>query len=142
VRIVIDTNIWISGLLWRGAPWELLCLAEADRVTLCATPSILAELAQVLSYERLQLRLGQLGLTPAEVVGYAMNLASVFEVPEGDAIVLADPDDDVFLRCAQAAEASYVVSGDRHLLDLGTYAGIPILTVRDFLTQEFPEQTG
>lgn len=142
MRIVIDTNIWISGLLWRGAPWELLCLAEADRVTLCATPSILAELAQVLSYERLQLRLGQLGLTPAEVVGYAMNLASVFEVPEGDAIVLADPDDDVFLRCAQAAEASYVVSGDRHLLDLGTYAGIPILTVRDFLTQEFPEQTG
>lgn len=140
MRIVIDTNVWVSGLLWRGAPWELLRLAEAGRATLCTTPGILSELADVLSYERIQLRLDQLGLTPAEVVGYAMNMASVFEVTEGDAIVLADPDDDVFLRCARAAEASYIVSGDHHLLELDTYAGIPIVTVRDFLVREFPEE--
>jgi putative PIN family toxin of toxin-antitoxin system len=141
VRIVIDTNVWASGLLWQGAPWQLLRLAEAGRLTLCTTPSILAELANVLSYKRIQSRLDQLNLTPAELVGYAMNLASVFDVPEGDAIVLTDPDDDVFLRCAQAAEASCIVSGDRHLLDLGTYAGIPIATVRDFLALEFPEES-
>ena len=119
---------------------KLLRLAEAGRLTVCTTPGILSELADVLSYERLQPRLAQLGLTPAEFVGYAMSLASVFEVPEGEPIVLADPDDDVFLRCALAAEASYVVSGDRHLLDLHAYAGIPIATVRDFLAREFPEE--
>ena len=54
--------------------------------------------------------------------------------------MVADPDDDVFLRCAVAADATCVVSGDNHLLDLGEYAGIPILTIRDFLTKEFPEQ--
>ena len=83
---------------------------------------------------------GATGLTPAELVAYAMDLASIFEVPEGPPIVVADPDDDVFLRCAVVAGATCVISGDNHLLDLGEYADIPILTVRDFLAQEYPEQ--
>jgi putative PIN family toxin of toxin-antitoxin system len=140
VRIVIDTNIWVSGLLWRGMPWKLLRLAEAGETELCIAPSMLVELAEVLSYERLQPRLEQLGLTPSELITYAMSLASVFETPEGIPIVVADPDDDVFLHCAVVAEAVYVVSGDHHLLDLDEYAGIPILTVRDFLSKEFPGQ--
>ena len=140
MRIVIDTNVWVSGLLWQGIPWELLRLAEAGKVTLCTTPGILSELADVLAYERIQSRLGQLGLTSAELIGYAMNLASVFEAPEGDAIVLADPDDDQSLRCAQVSEARYVISGDHHLLDLGTHAGIPIITAHDFMAREFPEE--
>ena len=121
-------------------PWKLLGLAEAGEVELCIAPSMLVELAEVLSYERLQPRLRQLRLTPEELVAYALSLASVFEVPEGDPIVVADPDDDVFLRCAAVASAAYVVSGDHHLLDLRRYAGIPILTVRGFFTREFPDQ--
>ena len=140
MRIVIDTNVWVSGLLWRGMPWKWLSLAEAGEVELCIAPSMLVELAEVLSYERLQPRLEQLGLTPEELVAYALNLASVFEVPEGDPIVVADPDDDVFLHCAAVAGAVCVVSGDRHLLDLGRHAGIPILTVHDFFAKEFPDQ--
>ena len=50
----------------------------------------------------------------------------------------ADPDDDIFLRCAISVRADYVVSGDGHLLDLEYYAGIPIVTVRAFLVHEFP----
>jgi len=137
---VIDTNVWVSGLLWRGMPWKLLGLAEAGEVELCIAPSMLVELAEVLSYERLQPRLEQLELTPEELVAYALSLASVFEATEGDPIVVADPDDDVFLRCAAVAGVVCVVSGDRHLLDLGGYAGIPILTVRDFFAKEFPDQ--
>ncbi len=140
MRIVIDTNIWVSGLLWRGMPWKLLSLAEAGEVELCIAPSMLVELAEVLSYERLQPRLEQLELTPEELVAYALNLTSIFEVTEGDPIVVADPDDDVFLYCAAVAGAACVVSGDRHLLDLGGYTGIPILTVRDFFAKEFPDQ--
>jgi putative PIN family toxin of toxin-antitoxin system len=140
VRIVIDTNIWVSGLLWRGMPWKLLCLAEEGKVELCMAPAMLDELAKVLSYERLQPRLMQLGLTPAELVACAMNLASIFEVPEGTRIVVADPDDDIFLHCAAVADAAYVVSGDNHLLDLDTYADIPILAIRDFFAKEFPDQ--
>jgi putative PIN family toxin of toxin-antitoxin system len=140
VRIVIDTNIWVSGLLWRGMPWKLLRLAEAGEIELCVAPSMLVELGKVLSYARLQPRLEQLGLTPSELVAYAMSLASIFEVSGSASIVIADPDDDVFLHCAVVANAAYVVSGDHHLLDLNEYAGIPILAIRDFLSREFPAQ--
>jgi len=68
-----------------------------------------------------------------------MDLALIFEVPEGGRIVLADPDDDVFLHCALVAGADYVVSGDRHLLDLGEYGRISILTVDDFLNRAYPD---
>jgi hypothetical protein len=121
-------------------PWVVMRMAESGAVELCVAPAMLVELAEVLSYERFQPRLEQLGLTPAELVAYVVNLASIFEVPEGDTIVVADPDDDVFLHCAIAARASYIVSGDHHLLDLTEYAGIPVLTVREFVTQFFPEQ--
>jgi len=139
MRVVIDTNVWVSGLLWRGLPWRLLCLAEDGEIEICTTPTILMELAEVLTYERLQPRLTQLGLTAAELVAYAMTLASIFEVPEGEPIVIDDPDDDVFLHCAVVAGADFVVSGDHHLLNLGSYMGIPILTVRDFFAEMFPQ---
>ncbi len=97
------------------------------------------ELDEVLAYERFQPRLTQLGLTPAELVAYAMTLASIFEVPEGEPIVLDDPDDDVFIRCAMVAGAVCIVSGDHHLLNVGSYAGIPMLSVRDFFATMFPQ---
>ena len=133
MRVVIDTNIWISGMLWRGAPGRLLRMAEQGEIELCVTPSMLGELAAVLSYERLQPRITQLGLTSEELVAYALSLSTVFEEPQGEPIVAADPDDDMFLHCAVAASASCVVSGDRHLLDLGQYQEIPILSMKEFL---------
>lgn len=140
MRIVIDTNLWISGLLWRGLPWKLLCLAEAKQLEVCLSLPMLAELAEVLNYPKFQRRLAELGLTQAELVAFALNLASVFEVTPGKPIVLADPNDDIFLHCAVAAQAAYIVSGDNHLLELGQYANIPILTVQDFFSREFPDQ--
>ena len=142
MRIVIDTNIWISGLLWTGRPWELLRLAEAGEIDLCIAPAMIEELAQVLAYEKFQPRLEQLNLSATDLLAYAIDLASIFDVPEMDtAIVEADPEDDVFLLCAVVAGADYVVSGDHHLLDLEEYADIPIVTVHDFLNREFPQET-
>jgi len=140
MRVVIDTNIWVSGLLWRGSPWRLLKLAERGEIEVCMSPRMLDELARVLTYERLQPRLEQLGLTPADLVAYAANLAMIFEVPEGGRIVAADPDDDVFLHCALVAGADCVISGDRHLLDLGEYGHLSVLAVDDFLDEFHPSE--
>lgn len=51
MRIVLDTNVWISGLLWRGLPWKLLRLAEARQVEICMAPPMLEELERVLTYQ-------------------------------------------------------------------------------------------
>jgi putative PIN family toxin of toxin-antitoxin system len=139
MRVVIDTNLWISGLLWHGRPGEVLRLAEAGELELCIAPSMIEELAQVLAYEKFQPRLQQLRLSPTEILTYAVDLSLVFDLPDPTAVIVtADPTDDVFLRCAVAAGAVYVLSGDHHLLDLKQYMSIPILTVHDFLSREFP----
>jgi uncharacterized protein len=62
------------------------------------------------------------------------------QAPEETPVVVADPDDDIFLHCAVVTSAVYIVSGDHHLLALDKYAGIPILTIREFLVREFPDQ--
>jgi putative PIN family toxin of toxin-antitoxin system len=135
MRIVIDTNIWVSGLLWRGAPGRVLRLAERGEVELCVAPAMLDELERVLTYERLQPRLAQLELTRLELMDFARHLSRVFEVPPGLPTVTQDRDDDIFLHCAMVAKAIFVVSGDHHLLDVGEYAGIQIVTVQEFLAQ-------
>jgi putative PIN family toxin of toxin-antitoxin system len=133
VRIVIDTNIWISGLLWRSKAWSLLKLAEKGEVEICIAYPMLLELEEVLAYERLKPRLEVLQETPAQLTAFALSLSTPFDVSRtGVPIVTADPDDDIFLLCAIEAQAKAVVTADRHLLALRSYRGIPIVTLDQF----------
>ena len=136
MRIVIDTNIWVSGLLWRGDAWRLLNLAEQGKIELCLAYPMLLELEEVLAYERLQPRLEVLQQTPAQLAAYALSLAIVFDVSRSHIpIVSADPDDDIFILCAVQANVAYIVTKDRHLLALKSYRGIPIITIEQFFAQ-------
>lgn len=139
MRIVIDTNIWVSGLLWCGLPWQLLQLAETGRVEICMTEVMLEELSEVLRYPRLQSRLQSVGVTPDELITYVSQCATFFEFspvsPSDAPLVATDPDDDIFIHCVLVAKASYLISGDHHLLEMQHYAGIPIVTVHDFFAQ-------
>jgi hypothetical protein len=133
MRVVIDTNIWISGLLWRGKAWSLLKLAEKGEIEICVAYPMLLELEEVLAYERLKPRLEVLEETPAQLTAFALSLSTPFDVSRtGMPIVTADSDDDIFLLCALEAQAVAVVTNDRHLLTLQTYQGIPILTLDKF----------
>lgn len=136
MQIVVDTNIWVSGLLWQGKPWQLLKLAENGDIKLCVAYSMLLELEEVLAYERLQSRLQALQQTPAQLVAYALSLSTVYDISHtGLPIVEADPDDDVFVLCAIEAGAEYLVTGDKHLLNLGSYLSVKIVTVTEFFDQ-------
>ena len=132
MRIVIDTNIWVSGLLWKGEAWQLLKLAEAGNVELCLAYPMVLELEEVLNYERFQARLQVLNVTPAQLAAYALSLATAIDVSRPHPpIVAVDPDDDIFLVCAVEAQALYVVTNDRHLLALKSYRSIEIVKIED-----------
>lgn len=134
MRVVVDTNIWVSGLLWKGEPRRLLLLAEANVIEICIAYPMLLELEEVLAYERFASRLDSLHQTPAQLAAYALTLSVAVEITRvWPPIVAVDPDDDVFILCAAAANADYVVTADRHLLSLGSYQGIPVLTIDNFL---------
>ena len=133
MRVVADTNTVISGLLWHGAPRQVLEAAREGAMNLFTSAILLAELEDVLSRGKFSERLALAGVSPHELVlGYAA-LALVIEPAIIAPVIAADPDDDAVLACAIAARAEAIVSGDSDLLSLQEYKGIRILGAADFL---------
>jgi uncharacterized protein len=130
VRIVLDTNTLVSAILSPlGPPRRLLDDARAQVFELCSSPVLMAELLDVVSREKFAKRLAAAELTPLGIVAEIRRL-SVMAVPaDVPRVVANDADDDHVLACAVSAHADLIVSGDRHLLSLGSdYQGIAIVT--------------
>ncbi len=127
VRLVLDTNTVISGLLWGGTPGRLIDAAKAGRVELVSSAPLLAELQGVLSRPKFAQQLAQRGVTVADVFnGYAALVRLV--VPAVIAPTISrDPTDDQVLATAIAGQADLIVSGDSHLLDLKQFMGIDVV---------------
>lgn len=127
-RVVADTNILVSALQFGGKPKQLLDLAVDGQIELAVSEAIIAEALRVLrdKFER----------TPewlAEADRQIRVVARLVEPTESISAIEADPTDDRILECAVAAEPEVIVSGDRHLLDLKSFRGMPIQRVADFL---------
>ncbi|MCI4428945.1 MAG: putative toxin-antitoxin system toxin component, PIN family [Burkholderiales bacterium] len=134
MRIVVDTNLLVSGVISSGGlPRQLVDAAKAGEFELCTSEVLLAELLDVLLRSKFAARLAQAGLTPEGIVGELRRLAVVASTPAvPPRVVPTDPDDDHVIAAAVAANADLIASGDkRHLLLLGTFAGIPIITARE-----------
>jgi putative PIN family toxin of toxin-antitoxin system len=135
MRGVADTNIVVSGLFWHGAPRQVYDAARSGRLTLFTTATLLAELEDVLSRPKFAPRLQQAGVSAHDLVLDYSALATVVQPVAINPVILADPDDDAVLACGVAAQAEAVISGDPHLLALGAYQGIPIVTASQLLAR-------
>ncbi len=134
-RTVPDTNIIVSGLLWRGNPRRILDAARDGIIELYTSPGLVEELKDVLSREKFTARLVAANVTVQELVSGFSALATVIEAEPIEPVILVDPDDDSVLACALAADADVIVSGDSDLLDLKEHKEIRILTATEFLTE-------
>lgn len=141
MRVVLDTNVIVSALLWGGPPRAILRAARDGRVELVTCPAFLDELQDVLSRPKFAERLSRANVNTAELVHGFGALASIVAPATIEPVVAADPDDDVVLACAVAADAGWICSGDRHLLDLGIYGEIAIVSAAEFLLQLPPEDS-
>jgi hypothetical protein len=134
LRVVIDTNIFVSGtILLRGTPFEVLEAWRRQDYVLVTSEAIIAEIERVLRYPRIRDRYA---ITDQDVVKLLASLRTDAWVIPGDyevAGVSIDPDDDKFLACALEAQADCIVSGDPHLRNLKQYQGIDILSPFAFL---------
>lgn len=133
MKVVPDTNTVVSGLLWQGAPHDILVLARTGEITLYTSPALLAELRDVLKRPKFAARLKKVETTAKKLSLEFAALAKLTHPNPIEPVILADPDDDIVLACALAADAQIITSGDSHLLQLKTYRGISILTAREFL---------
>lgn len=132
--IVLDTNGVVSRAISRtGAPAAILGRWREEAFDLAVSEAILAEYERALGYERVRRRHGQSVEEVRETIAEFREFAVLVEPAETPAVVADDPDDDKFLWCAETAGAAFVVSRDKHLLQLRTYKGIRILTPGAFL---------
>lgn len=136
MRVVADTNVVVSGLLWRGPSRSILDAARAGTINLFTSAVLLSELEEVLGRDKFAARIMAAALTPRLLtLGYAA-LASLTKPTPIQPVVLDDPDDDFVLACALSAKAEVIVSGDNHLQKLKEHDGIAILSASEFLAQQ------
>ena len=127
---VFDTNILFSALGWKSKPYECVELARAGIVDGVTCQEILDELAEKLE--------SKLSFEPDDVVATIADLMTFLKIVVIAGrlkAVIADPDDDKILECAEIGAATHIVTGDRrHLLPIGSFHGIPIVTAAEFLS--------
>ena len=134
--IVPDTNLMISGLLWRGNPRKIINLVYAKKIDFFGSKETYEEFCRVIYYPRLKKVLSREIFSPQKLILDYKNLvkiASISNTLMGVNIIKKDPDDDMFIRVAEAVKAKIIISGDPHLLDFKKYNNIRIIEPALFL---------
>jgi len=132
MRAVLDTNVFISGILWKGTPHKIIELAEKQKIEIAISLEILEELAGVIKRPKFKPYLNQAESTPQQIVERVVSLTQVFLSTKRVTIIKIDPTDNMFLSCALASGASFIISGDKHLLNLKQYQGIKVISPAQF----------
>ncbi len=134
---VLDTNVLVSGvtgfLIDTSVPGQILHLWQAGRFTLAVSDHILAELERTLQKPYFQRRLSTEYLAAVRVLFRTSARLTPLTVQVHD--VASHPEDDLVLATALSGQADYLITGDRHLLALGNYQEVAILSPRAFLQQ-------
>ena len=135
MRIVLDTNVELSALLWHGTPHHLLAaIGQRSSIQLYSSTALLEELADVLTRPSASKRLALIGKTAREVLADYVEAIELVEPASVPRVVVDDADDDQVIAAAVAARADLIVSGDRkHLLPLGSHQGIDIVEATEAL---------
>ena len=129
MRIILDTNVLVSGIFFSGPPFRILKAWRDNKLQLVVSTDILDE------YQRVAAILGekysQVDIRPVlDLLTVNSDIVTAPPLPEP---VSVDPDDDEFIACALAADTKLIVSGDRHLLDVDGYQDIRVLKPRRFV---------
>lgn len=129
VRVVFDTNVLVSAIGFGGKPWDCLVLAFVGDVEMVTADMAIAEFERVLGYDRLPFTDNERNRYPALIRAEA----TLVDPSQSFQVIEDDPDDDLFLEIAVEADATYIVSGDPHLTELGQFRGVDIVTPSTFL---------
>ena len=136
MRVVLDTNVFVSGLFFKGPPYQILDAWRRRVLRLVVSPEVLEEYHRV--SQELAMDFPQIDLGPPLAL---LETHALMRKPGRlSAPVCADPDDDKFLTCALGGRTKMVVSGDRHLLAVDGYRGIRVLRPRQFVEEHLKKR--
>jgi putative PIN family toxin of toxin-antitoxin system len=131
MRIVLDTNVLMSGIFFSGPPYRILQAWRDEKVQLAVCLEILAE------YRQVAIRLSEKyrGIDISPLLDLLAIHSHIVRAAPLAGPICDDPDDDIFLVCAVAARTRTIVSGDRHLLAVSGWAGVQVLRPKAFVDQ-------
>ena len=141
MNIVVDTNVLISAVLWKGPPADALKII-LEKYSLVQSQSTLEEFEQVLRRKKIAEIFEKRNITVGTVVETLIRQSKLYDVARKAVLTarevkIADADDLIFIELALEARAKYVVSGDKHLLALDEVGSIRVLSVSEFLGLEY-----
>ena len=133
MRVVADTNVIISALLWGKTLEPFFALVNTRRVVLCFSPETIHELLQVIRYPHIERQAKKSEVPIHFLVDRLFAASCIVYPPQRINEVKADESDNRILETAIAARVEYIITGDAHLLRLNSYRGVPILKPKQFL---------
>jgi putative PIN family toxin of toxin-antitoxin system len=133
MRIILDTNVFISGIFFTGPPSQILKAWEKQSLKIVLCQQILDEYQQVA--EELSSKYPSVDITPIIELLLLSIYGQFIDTTGVDISICEDPDDDKFIECAIAGKCKIIVSGDAHLLKLAEYKGVKIVKPRHFIEE-------
>jgi len=129
MKVVVDTNVLISGVFFGGMPSRVLEAWRDGKIDLVVSPDIVEEYRRV--GEELAARFTGVSLAP--LLALLVMTAEIIEPPGLPEQISKDPDDDKFIACALAGDCQFIISGDKDLLEVSGYQGVEVVAPREFL---------
>ncbi len=131
MRVVLDTNVLISGIFFSGPPAQILTAWQAEKIQIVVSTEIIEE------YWRVGERLAQkyIGIDIEPTLGLIIKNAELIQAPPLSGQISRDPHDDKFIACALAGNVGFIISGDNDLLTIASYREVQVLTPRAFLSE-------
>ncbi len=132
-RVVIDTNVLISGIIQKsGFPFKVVKLWEDEVIVLITSVATIKEAERVLNYPKIRKKYALTSDDIRHTISNLLKYSTLVEDPPIPNVIDEDPDDNKILATALAGKADYIISGDTHLLTLKNYRGIEIVTPKRF----------
>jgi putative PIN family toxin of toxin-antitoxin system len=129
VKVVLDTNVFISGVFFSGPPYQILSAWRDGKIQLIISQEILSEYRRV--GEVFADKFPSIDLQP--ILDLVTIEAELYDTKDFSEPVCSDPDDDKFLACAIASGSRIIVSGDKHLIKVSGFKGIEVLKPSEFV---------
>ena len=140
IKAVLDTNIYVSGILFTGKPREVLDLAIKGKILVFISPDILSELKDVLSRNKFGFSFDRIDMIIREIE----SITTLVNPSKKYSIVSRDSDDNVIIDCAMESKVEYIITGDNDLLSIKSYKSIniisPALFIKEYLDRRLASE--
>ncbi len=134
MKVVLDTNVWLSGIFWDGEASKIIEKAEKDNIQILISEDILSEIVNVLNKEsKFQKYILNLKLSIEDLLRTILSISTLIEIKSKLDVIKADPKDNIILEAAIDGKVDYVISYDNHLLNMIEFRGIKIISPGEFL---------